>query len=88
MGALGFTMSILISGLAFSAHQEVLAAKFAVLTGSVSAGICGILFILIAQSVQAKANGTHSDDMHVRLRVKKSASATPHSQAHSPNHEQ
>lgn len=88
MGALGFTMSILISGLAFSAHQEVLAAKFAVLTGSVSAGIFGILFILIAQSVQAKANGIHPNDPHARLGIKKSASVTPHSQPHNPNHEQ
>ena len=55
MGALGFTMSILISGLAFSSEKEILAAKFAVLVGSFTASILGILFIRIAQSTRAKA---------------------------------
>ena len=46
MGGMGFTMSILIAGLAFSAEAEVLAAKCAILLGSVSAGLAGSLFIL------------------------------------------
>lgn len=50
MGAMGFTMSILISGLAFDAPQEVLAAKFAVLCASCISGILGIVFVLISQS--------------------------------------
>lgn len=48
-------MSILISGLAFSSEKEILAAKFAVLVGSFTASILGILFIRIAQSTRAKA---------------------------------
>lgn len=50
MGAMGFTMSILISGLAFDAPQEVLAAKFAVLCASCISGILGIVFVLVSQS--------------------------------------
>jgi Na+:H+ antiporter, NhaA family len=48
MGGLGFTMSILIAGLAFEAESEVLAAKCAILAGSVVAAIVGSVYILIA----------------------------------------
>ena len=45
MGGMGFTMSILISGLAFSDSDEVLAAKCAILAGSVVSGAAGLIFV-------------------------------------------
>ena len=48
MGGLGFTMSILISGLAFTEPGEVLAAKCAILLGSVTSAVLGILFVKVA----------------------------------------
>jgi NhaA family Na+:H+ antiporter len=48
MGGLGFTMSILIAGLAFADPAEVLAAKFAILCASVAAGVLGCVFLLVA----------------------------------------
>ncbi|WP_293673833.1 Na+/H+ antiporter NhaA [uncultured Parolsenella sp.] len=48
MGGLGFTMSILIAGLAFAVESEVLAAKCAILAGSVVAAVVGSVFILVA----------------------------------------
>ena len=47
MGGLGFTMSILISGLAFSSPEEIIAAKCAILAGSVTAAVVGLLFVAI-----------------------------------------
>ncbi|WP_293826255.1 Na+/H+ antiporter NhaA [uncultured Parolsenella sp.] len=48
MGGLGFTMSILIAGLAFTVESEVLAAKCAILAGSVVAAVVGSVFVLVA----------------------------------------
>jgi NhaA family Na+:H+ antiporter len=45
MGGMGFTMSILISGLAFADPNQVLAAKCAILVGSVVAGASGLAFV-------------------------------------------
>lgn len=46
LGGVGFTMSILIAGLAFPAHpEEVLAAKTAILAGSVSAAVIGMAYM-------------------------------------------
>lgn len=46
LGGIGFTMSILISGLAFPAAEfEVLAAKAAILAGSVTAAVVGMLYM-------------------------------------------
>ena len=46
LGGIGFTMSILISGLAFTAEPfELLAAKAAILLGSVSAAVVGMVFM-------------------------------------------
>lgn len=45
MGGLGFTMSILIAGLAFTDPQEVLAAKCAILAGSFTSAALGMLFV-------------------------------------------
>lgn len=48
MGGLGFTMSILISGLAFASASEVMAAKCATLVGSLTSAVLGIVFVRAA----------------------------------------
>ena len=48
MGGVGFTMSILITGLAFSSPEEAIAAKCAILLGSVSSALLGVLFARLA----------------------------------------
>lgn len=48
MGGLGFTMSILISGLAFASASEVMAAKCAILVGSLTSAVLGIVFVRAA----------------------------------------
>lgn len=48
MGGLGFTMSILIAGLAFVSETEVLAAKCAILACSIASAAVGSAFILAA----------------------------------------
>ena len=48
LGGIGFTMSILISGLAFpGAEFEMLAAKAAILGGSVTAAVIGMLYMSV-----------------------------------------
>lgn len=47
MGGLGFTMSILISNLAFSSAVLIGDAKMAILIGSVVAAACGSLYLLV-----------------------------------------
>ena len=44
MGGIGFTMSILITGLAFADPADAIAAKCAILLGSVSSAVLGLLF--------------------------------------------
>ena len=51
MGGLGFTMSILISGLAYSDSFDVLSAKCAILAASVAASVLGILFVQIYHGI-------------------------------------
>jgi NhaA family Na+:H+ antiporter len=51
MGGVGFTMSILISGLAFADAQEQLEAKCAILAASVTSALLGLAFIHIADAV-------------------------------------
>lgn len=48
MGGMGFTMSILIAGLAFPSPTEVMAAKCAILSASFAAGLLGILHMRVA----------------------------------------
>ena len=49
LGGIGFTMSILISALAFPAEPfEMLAAKAAILAGSVSAAVIGMIYMTVA----------------------------------------
>ena len=46
LGGIGFTMSILISGLAFPGVEfEMLAAKAAILGGSVTAAVIGMIYM-------------------------------------------
>lgn len=52
MGGLGFTMSILISGLAFASASEVMAAKCAILVGSLTSAVLGIVFVRAATAGQ------------------------------------
>lgn len=54
MGGMGFTMSILISGLAFSDPSDVLAAKCAILFGSVVAGVAGLVFVVVHDAVRER----------------------------------
>lgn len=53
MGAIGFTMSILIAGLAFPSPTEVMGAKTAILVGSVVASVFGIGFVRIREGLAA-----------------------------------
>ena len=56
LGGIGFTMSILISGLAFHDPQEVLAAKCAILVGSIVASLLGGLFVMLFGSRDKDGN--------------------------------
>lgn len=53
MGGMGFTMSILIAGLAFPDPEEVVAAKCAILAGSFAAALLGIAFVRVSERVLA-----------------------------------
>jgi NhaA family Na+:H+ antiporter len=53
MGGLGFTMSILIAGLAFPDPGQVMAAKCAILAGSVTSALVGIAFVRVADALLA-----------------------------------
>ena len=56
-GGIGFTMSILISGLAFPTAQfEVLAAKAAILAGSVTAAVLGMIYMSVVCKHPAPKN--------------------------------
>lgn len=57
MGGIGFTMSILISGLAFSDLEQVLAAKVAILVGSVTSALAGMLFVFVSDAVSNHLGG-------------------------------
>jgi NhaA family Na+:H+ antiporter len=57
MGGMGFTMSILIAGLAFDDPSEVLAAKCAILAASVAAALVGSAFILLAGRRGSRSGG-------------------------------
>ncbi|SEH36397.1 Na+/H+ antiporter NhaA [Olsenella sp. KH1P3] len=55
MGGMGFTMSILIAGLAFPNPAEVMAAKCAILAGSFTAALLGILFVRVHDLIKVGA---------------------------------
>ena len=54
MGGLGFTMSILIANLAFVDFSQVLEAKCAIICGSVTSAVIGIVFVSVASAVKSK----------------------------------
>ncbi|MBQ6394929.1 MAG: Na+/H+ antiporter NhaA, partial [Atopobiaceae bacterium] len=56
LGGIGFTMSILISGLAFRSAAEVLAAKCAILAGSVAASAIGCAYVMLFGSRDKDGN--------------------------------
>ena len=51
MGGMGFTMSILIAGLAFPQEVEILGAKCAILAGSITSGVLGMFFVHVHDAV-------------------------------------
>lgn len=55
MGAIGFTMSILIAGLAFPDPVEVTGAKTAILVGSVVSSVLGIAFVHIYEAIKSSS---------------------------------
>lgn len=59
-GGLGFTMSILISGLAFSDPNEVMAGKCAIMLGSVTAAVLGLVYVRVAMAIRNR--GQESDE--------------------------
>lgn len=54
MGGIGFTMSILIAGLAFPDPGLVTAAKCAILVGSVTSALLGIVYVRVAGLIKHK----------------------------------
>lgn len=62
MGGMGFTMSILIAGMAFSDADKILAAKCAILLGSVVAGVAGIVFVRAHDALAHKAFTKTAED--------------------------
>lgn len=63
LGGVGFTMSILIAGLAFTEiPAELLAAKTAILAGSVSAAVIGLAFMGVACRRPPRADGQPARD--------------------------
>ena len=57
LGGVGFTMSILISGLAFADPADVVAAKCAILLGSVTSALLGIAFVRLTAWLRRRAAG-------------------------------
>jgi NhaA family Na+:H+ antiporter len=68
MGGLGFTMSILIAGLAFPDPELVLSAKCAILAGSVTSGTLGLIFMKVADLVRGKGSDVDYRDRMQRDR--------------------
>lgn len=62
MGGLGFTMSILISNLAFPDAGEILAAKVAVLTASFASAILGLLFVHVTEFCKSQKKSDAPED--------------------------
>ena len=61
MGGLGFTMSILISNLAFPDAGEILSAKVAILSASFASAILGLLFVHVSEFYKHKKNSIQKD---------------------------
>ena len=66
MGGVGFTMSILITGLAFVDPADAIAAKCAILVGSVTSAVLGLLFgrLFVKPRDASVAKGYPSENHH------------------------
>ena len=60
LGGVGFTMSILISGLAFADPADAIAAKCAILLGSVTSALLGYAFVRLAVRERGGGRGRKS----------------------------
>ena len=60
LGGVGFTMSILISGLAFADPADAVAAKCAILLGSVTSALLGYAFVRLAVRPRGGGKGRES----------------------------
>ena len=58
LGGVGFTMCILISGLSFTAGNEQLVAKCAVLAASVTASVLGLILLNVAHAIDSRQRET------------------------------
>lgn len=65
MGGVGFTMSILISGLAYADAQEQLEAKCAILAASVTSAILGLIFIHVADAVASRRKKEPEEELYM-----------------------
>ena len=63
MGGVGFTMSILISGLAYTDTQEQLEAKCAILAASITSAILGLIFIHVADAISKRGKKEPAEDL-------------------------
>jgi pseudouridine synthase len=62
MGSMGFTMSILIAGLAFPDPSDVMAAKCAILTASITSALLGIAFVRVHDAIVQMRSGAYDDE--------------------------
>lgn len=62
MGGMGFTMSILISGLAYSTEFDILSAKCAILAASVTAAVLGMGYVQGFHALQDMRAARDADD--------------------------
>ena len=89
LGGIGFTMSILISGLAFTGEAEamqLLAAKAAILAASVTAAVVGMVYMAIVCKKKTKqgANRPAAKSAPKSRKVHVESAAAPHEAASSP----
>ena len=62
MGSMGFTMSILIAGLAFPDPTDVMAAKCAILSASITSALLGIAFVRAHDAIVQMRTNVHGDE--------------------------
>jgi NhaA family Na+:H+ antiporter len=62
MASMGFTMSILIAGLAFPDPSDVMAAKCAILTASITSALLGIAFVRVHDVIVQMRSGAYDDE--------------------------
>jgi NhaA family Na+:H+ antiporter len=62
LGGIGFTVSLLISDLAFSEHVLVDEAKLGILAASIIAGVAGFVFLRLAEPSESLDNDNDASD--------------------------